>query len=412
MTGLAIVPRFAHVSNHLSVLRRPMLPLQHPNLHTLWQQRHALPAVLTESPLTMRYLDLIGPLAWHRLPERNLQRNWGQTTVPHVAFAAACLVKLNEPRLSMGDLRQFLLDNPPLLWLLGFPLRPAPHQPYGFDPDRSLPTPRHLTRLLRTIPNATLQFLLADSVRLILAELASHALPAPQCIALDTKHILAWVKQNNPKQYVEDRFDKTKQPKGDPDCKLGCKRRHNQHATPPEHAPKPTPTRNPQPADGRQIGEFYWGYASGLVAAKVPGYGEFVLAELTQPFDQPDVSYFFPLMHQVEHRLGAKPRFASLDAAFDAWYVYAYFHCQDDPAAFAAVPFAEKGGYKAGQRYFSPDGLPLCAANLPMPLKFTYTDRTVCFIEHQRGKYVCPLHFPTQAADTCPVNHKNWPKGG
>jgi len=68
MTGLAIVPRFAHVSNHLLVLRRPMLPLQHPDLHTLWQQRHALPAVLTESPLTMRYLDLIGPLAWHRLP--------------------------------------------------------------------------------------------------------------------------------------------------------------------------------------------------------------------------------------------------------------------------------------------------------------------------------------------------------
>jgi len=50
------------------------------------------------------------------------------------------------------------------------------------------------------------------------------------------------------------------------------------------------------------------------------------LAELTQPFDQPDVSYFRPLLAQVEQRLGFKPRFGALDAAFDAFYVYEYFH--------------------------------------------------------------------------------------
>lgn len=36
------------------------------------------------------------------------------------------------------------------------------------------------------------------------------------------------MKENNPKAYVEDgRYDKTKQPAGDPDCRLGCKRKHN-----------------------------------------------------------------------------------------------------------------------------------------------------------------------------------------
>ncbi|MCD4739082.1 MAG: hypothetical protein K8R89_07480 [Anaerolineae bacterium] len=64
-----------------------------------------------------------------------------------------------------------------------------------------------------------------------------HALTAAQCadvaqaISLDTKHIIVWVKQNNPKAYVTDRYDKTKQPAGDPDCKLGCKWRHNQRTT-------------------------------------------------------------------------------------------------------------------------------------------------------------------------------------
>jgi hypothetical protein len=255
---------------------------------------------------------------------------------------------------------------------------------------------------------------------LILAELRQLGIQAGDCISLDTKHVIAWVKENNPKAYVENRYDKTKQPPGDPDCRLGCKRRHNRKAkqplgqdpSPGLEPPGGTPTRNPVPGGKRKIGEFYWGYGSGVIAVKVPGWGEFVLAEMTQPFDQSDVTYFFPLMDRVEQRLGFRPRFGTFDAAFDAWYVYDYFHREDDPQAFAAVPFSEKGGYKAKGRQFSPAGLPLCAAGHPMPLKFTYTDRKTCIVEHQRGKYVCPLHFPERTAKVCPVNHKQWPKGG
>jgi hypothetical protein len=154
-------------------------------------------------------------------------------------------------------------------------------------------------------------------------------------------------------------------------------------------------------------------------------------------------------LHQTEQRLGFRPRFATFDAAFDAFYVYDYFHRgSDEPNAldimsdmaaymstgFAAVPFSEKGGYTANGRQFSPEGLPICKAGLPMPLKFTFTDRTTCLVEqggrkwpfeaarpvrgagpsrgHERGKYVCPLRFPTQTAPTCPVNHKRWKQGG
>ena len=76
------------------------------------------------------------------------------------------------------------------------------------------------------------------------------------------------------------------------------------------------------------------------------------------------------------------------------------------------MPFSEKGGYKAKGRSFSPEGLPLCLAQLPMPLQFTYTDRTTCIVEHERGKYVCPLRYPQPTAEACPVNHKNWEKQG
>jgi len=257
-----------------------------------------------------------------------------------------------------------------------------------------------------------LQFLLADSARLIRAELAAQGIETGDCISLDTKHILAWVKENNPKAYVDDRFDKTKQPAGDPDCKLGCKRRHNRRRKGAEPDSPPTPTKNPVPAKDRAGGEFYWGYGSGVVVVKVPGWGEFVLAEFTQPFDKGDTTYFFPLMAQVEQRLGFRPRCGTFDAAFDAWYVYEYFYRSDDPGCFAAVPFCEKPKSKAKGRQFSPAGLPICEANLPMPLKTTFTDRTRSIIPHQRGKYTCPLLFPKPTGEACPKNNKRWPKGG
>ena len=299
------------------------------------------------------------------------------------------------------------MEHPGFISLLGFPLVPAPNQPLGFNALVSLPTQRHINRLFRQLPNAILQFLLADSVRLILIELATQDVLPIECISLDTKHILAWVKENNPKAYVSHRYDKQQQPPGDADCRLGCKRRHNQSRA------EPTPTHNPVAAIRAKVGEYYWGYGSGIVVTQVPHWGEFVLAELTQPFDQGDVSYFLPLMTQVEQRLGYQPRFGTFDAAFDAWYVYAYFYRENDPAGgFAAVPFSGKGGYAEHGRQFDPAGLPLCAAGLAMPLKFTFTDRTTCLVEHERGKYVCPFREQPARTKGCPLHHPNAKKQG
>jgi hypothetical protein len=353
----------------------------------------------------MRYLHLLGPLAWDELPERDRHPNWVTQPVSYAAFAAACLIKLDQQLVSMGALRQYLVDHPALVWLLGFPLAPSAHFSWGFDAEASLPTQRHFTRMLRTLPNSVLQFLLDSSVALLQAELAEVGLGLGQCISLDTKHILAWVQANNPKAYIKgQRYDKTQQPPGDPDCRLGCKRRHNQRASAKE--PPPTPTSNPRPADTVSVGEYYWGYASGVVATKVPDWGEFVLAELTQPFDQADVSYFFPLMADVERRLGFRPPFGAFDAAFDAFYVYEYFHTA---GGFAAVPFSQRGGHP--DRQFNSDGAPICQADLSMALKYTFLDRSGLF-PHQCQRYVCPLRFPNPTDQACPLNHPRWIKGG
>lgn len=64
-----------------------------------------------------------------------------------------------------------------------------------------------------------------------------------------------------------------------------------------------------------------------------------------------------------------------------------------------------------GHRFFDEDGLPLCAANLPMPLKATFTNRT-SMVQHQRGRYVCPLLYPEPNGKSCPIDHEKWAEGG
>ena len=358
------------------------------------QAEQEWPAYIRHSAIARRYLELLSPLAWERLPQRPAQPQGDQPALSYATFAAACLIKLDQQLVSMGALHQYLLDHPELQPLL------------GFAPETSLPTQRHFTRLLRTTPNGVLQLLLDSTVSLIQREVAEMGISLGQAISLDTKHIIAWVKENNPKVYCDQpRFDKTKQPKGDRDCKLGCKRKRNQKTVPKE--PPDTPTSEPLPANTIPVGEFYWGYGSGLVATKIPDWAEIVLAELTQPFDRGELTYFFPLMAQTERRLGFRPKFGAFDAAFDAFYVYDYFH-SDQHDGFAAVPFSEKGGYN---RSFDPHNLPLCEAGLGMPLKSTFVSNRA-LVPQNMGRFACPLLFPEPTATSCPINHKKWPEGG
>jgi len=375
----------------------------------------ALPKPVRDCPEAMKHLALLGDLDWEHFPERPTNRAWpGPTPAPRAPFVAAYLVKLEEHLRTFEKLREFLVNHPALVWVLGFPLTPADVQPWGFDAARSVPSRKQLGRVLRELDHAALQFLLAASVQCI-----ADALPPDSdfgdIIALDTKHIIAWVKENNLKTFVRNRYDKAQRPKGDPDCRLGCKRKENsapsaQGDGESRSAPDATPTTEGTPASETlpplSKGEYYWGYASGVVVTKIEELAEVVLADLTQPFDQSDQSYFLPLMQRTENNLGRKPRFGALDKAYDAFYVYEYFHLA---GGFAAVPWADRDAHR---KTFSPEGLPLCEAGLPMPLKSTFWQKSNCLVPHEVGRYICPLVAQTGSATACPVNHPHAAKKG
>lgn len=384
-------------SNNTSFWRHwfnPTPPLPS-HLPRLLLAKQCQPRFVRQCLVTQRLMALLQLVDWEQLPTTLTLRVREERTIPLAAYIGAYLVKLEHQLPTFGALRRFLREHPALIWALGFPLvnyRPL----WGtFDVDASLPTQRHFSRKLRFLPNELLQNLLDSQVGWLQQSFGDDF---GQTISIDTKHIVGWVRENNPKAYIEDgRFHKDQQPAGDPDCKLGCKRRKNQT----------TPTKEGETMTEKvSVGEYYWGYASGVVATKVADVGEFVLAEVTQTFDHADATYFFPLMQQVEPRLGFRPRYATADAAFDGFYIYDYFH-SDEHDGFAAVPLRLTHYH----RHFSEDGVPLCEANLPMFQKGTFTNRS-SLVQHKRGRYWCPLLHPEQTADSCPIDHPKWTKDG
>ena len=368
-----------------------------PHLPRLLLASEDHPRYVRQCQLTQAMCRRLRLLDWEQLPHSLSLNRQGEKSIPLAAYIGAYLLKIEQNLTSFGKLRYFLRTHPALMWAMGYPLPDSHHIPDALTIEACLPSANHFARRLSRLPNEVLHCFLDGQVSW-LQERCGETFG--EVVSLDTKHILAWVKENNPKAFIkEGRFDKDQQPAGDPDCKLGCKRRHNQQ----------TPTKEGQPASHTavsKVGEYYWGYASGVVATKLPSIGEVILAEYTQTFDHSDLSYFFPLMSQVEQRLQRRPRYGTADAAFDAFYVHDYFH-NEAHDGFAAVPLRQMNA----TRHFDSDGRPLCAAELPFHLKGTFTNRT-SLVQHQRGRYGCPLLLPKPTGETCPIEHVKWAKGG
>jgi hypothetical protein len=323
-------------------------------------------------PVVQRYRAFFALLDWGAVPERDPRRPWpGPPPHPAAAYVKALLVKLCEHKEFVTDLRTFLVEHPLLVLELGF--RPAldPTQPRGFDVGRTVPCDRWLRRQQQALDPAVLRALLAGTVRALAAEVPGLG----TTVAVDVKHIYAWVRENNPRERVPRRFDPARQPRGDPDCRLGAKRLANQDGAPGGREPAK---------------EYLWGYGTGLVSATDPVYGDAVLAELTQPFNRPDVTYFHPLHARAVAHLGRHPANLGADAAFDAWHVYQPYA---ERGGLAAIPLNRRGPAPAR----APDGRPRCDRGLAMA--------PAAEVAHEDGyrarEYRCPLLRPARTGEAC-----------
>src|SRR5215218_7042637 len=242
-------------------------------------------AVLRErDPVVCRYRAFFALLDWGAVPERDARRPWpGSPPHPTAAYVKALLVKLCEGKPFVTDLRRFLVEHPLLVLELGFRPVPDPTCRYGFDVARTVPGDRWLRHQQSTLTHATLTALLTGTVQAADASIPGFA----TTVAVDVKHIVSWVRENNPTETIAHRFDPERRPKGDPDSRLGVKWCGNQGA--------------------RREKTFLWGDGSGLCTTTDSGHGDFVLAEVTKPFNHQDIVWFPPLHDPTVAALGRRP---------------------------------------------------------------------------------------------------------
>jgi len=331
--------------------------------------------------VVQRYRAFFALFDWSLVPERATDRPWpGSAPHPRSAYLKALLVKLCEHHEYITQLRAFLVEHPLLVLELGFVPVPDPTQPYGFAVERTVPGDRWLRHQQQTADPTCLQALLTATVHALQAEIPGLG----TTVAVDVKHIYAWVQQNNPKAYVAERYNSDRQPAGDPDCRLGVKRRTNQTT-----------------AEGKTVekSEFVWGYGTGVITATDPRYGDMVLAEYTLPFNEADVTYYLPLYTRTVATLGFRPTNITGDAAFDAWYVYQH---AVEGGGIAAVPLNQRG-HALVQRTLT--GEPLCEKGLAMVpgAEFDHTNG------YRAQVFRCPLRAP--GVENAQCSHEQFAKG-
>ncbi len=347
--------------------------------------QYTLSCLREADPVVQHYRAFFAHLDWSQMDQQDATRHKrGPRPHPKSAYIKAFLVGLCEGHLHRTQLRLFLLRHPWLVLELGFrPLTQTPAaaaSPYGFDVERTLPTDRWLRAQFQHLDETLLLPLLIQTVRALQQEIPGLG----ETVAFDVKHIFAWVRENNDHVYVKGRFDVTHIPAGDPDCRLAVKKSSNQ--VQPDGSTKE-----------KKVSLF--GYGSGVAACTDPVYGDVVLAEFTQPFNEGDVTYFRRLYDQPVLALDAYPTHVTADAAFDAWYIYqrALLH-----GGIAAIPLNQHA-HPIYERLA--DGTPLCPEKLPMTAHFQFRHTSGYLAQRFR----CPLLFPEKTGQSCP--HEQFLKG-
>jgi hypothetical protein len=356
--------------------------------------QQTLTRMLEHDPLVQRYRAFFALFDWNVVPEPALDPSQpGKRPHPQCTYIKALLLKLEEDFATCTRLRRFLVEHPLLVLELGFRPLLDVRQPYGFDVERTVPTARWLREKQRTLEHSVLQALLSETVQALREEIPGLG----EVVAFDVTHIYAWVRENNPRVYVKGTFDVTHIPKGDPDCRLGVKKSSNQE----------------QP-DGskKEKKESLFGYGSGVATCTDPVYGDIILAEYTQPFNEGDITYFVPLSLQTVATLGFFPTHSTADAAFDAWYIsQTVVH----RGGIAAIPL-NLHGHPESRR--DTDGVPLCAKGLRMHPTYQFSHT----YGYRSQRFRCPLLFPQPTGQTCDqkqflkekgcVKDLNWERGG
>lgn len=345
------------------------------------------PLELWKDPKVQEYEDIFRYFDFSGLPrpKRGPKKN-----TPEV-YAKAFLIKVNEKLQYSSELRDFFLEHPQLIPLVGF------YQGYNettgaLDLERTVVSARHFRRKLQTMKNQHFKLLLKQTVDQLQAQ---HLLKGT--LIADTTEILAWVKENNLKQRVDNRFDKTNFIKGFPECSLGAK-----------------PIPGEKDKKGKPKIRYFWGEKQAALVEPTE-YGKVFLYEDVFTAKTPDVKTALPTLKPLVENWAYRLKTFIADAAYDAFKIYQYLYAKDDPdttrkPAKAYIALNTRG-HKRLNRQFSENGNLFCEAGLEMTNGGRWFDKHKGY---HRQKFTCPLFNQKTKlkCGNCPINHKKFQKNG
>lgn len=289
-----------------------------------------------------------------------LTRATGRPPFSQNAILRALIYKNLRGLSSLTDLVFELENNPVMADVLGFSL------------GRQAPSKERFSRFLRTLSQPDLQ-----DVRLALVlRLMEEGVIAGKHLALDSCSILANVKENNLKDPVPERFDKTRQLPGDPDAGMGVLI-HYPHAFQTKIA-------------------WFWGYRNHILNDAV---SELPIHEKTLPANHDEKKQAVPLLREAREALGLAPECVIGDANYDTEEILSYIFSE-----MRAEPVIPRNRRNIPPAAFTvKNGVVTCPANLEMPRRGKMTVKGRTYVQ-----YICPIHWRKKCRRQyllCPASH-------
>lgn len=327
--------------------------------------------------LSAEYLLDINPLKKYELLFDNLDCSplkghihhvKGRPPVPKAGLLRALIYKNLKPLPTLYDLVVDLVDNPSIA--LKCNLDPPSHP---------LALVERFSSFLRDTPNTHLQIIRKRLVQ----ELIELDQIKGNLLAIDSCPMLAKVKENNLKTSVKNRFNKTKTPKGDPDCRLGVI----------IHFPKPFE---------KEV-RFFWGYRNHVISDAL---SELPLTETTRPANVQESKLFIPLFTQIRQEFNIPIKGILGDSIYDAEYILDFIINN-----LKVKPYIARNPRRSrrSDTKLSKNGGLICLAGFEMIYWGKFKDRG-----KTRLKFVCPITHSKKFAQEipwCPWNHPKFING-
>lgn len=240
----------------------------------------------------------------------------------------------------------------------------------GFDISHPLPSYWTFDRFLINFDHAILSDIMKSQVLL----LSQNGIIDTSFIGLDSTSISANTSQNNPKSFLNNKFNPDNQPKSDIDCKLGVHSASNQ--------------------SNEKKHEFYWGYKNHILVDCISGLP---IYEITTTAEVADSSVALDVLANTHRFLPIEECTFLADKGYDVKNIYhqlkELYHGE------CIIPLNKRN---TKNTKLLPAGTPVCEAGFAMNRDGKSHDRN-----RTQQKFCCPYKL----SGTCPINHPKFNNG-